>query len=184
MSKEKNINLNAPFFAATKNNATFVSIIIDNQRYPAINYRRTPWILDLSEDYLQIKKESGKNSPTYETIMKKARYGIERVELGVVRKMTSVLSMPTLLRIEIYFQYNADSFVLLCDMLSAAPKVIAWAHDQQIEIIDPFQLDKLFQTKKDPVNYIKENIHRLIDQVNIEKYTNLYVTYLENEEND
>lgn len=99
----------------------------------------------------------------------------------MVRKVVNIATLSVHLRIEIHFTYGIHSFALLCDSLSVTPKIIAWAQAHEIEISDPIQLGKLFQTRKQAVDYIKENRHKLIDQTKLEKYTNVYVSYLENE---
>lgn len=181
MSKTKNIDFVSPYLEAIQESAVMVSIMIGGKRRPAKAYKESPWIINFTEGYIEVDEEGKGFRPKRENVKKISRYGIEKMELGVIQKpmgpsMGRSATRRTLLRLEIDLKYGASE-VWICDGLSLAPAIMNWLTSNEIPIIDPFNLATLFTEKEDPAAYLKENFKELAQGK--EKYAEVYVDYLD-----
>lgn len=181
MSKTKNIDFVSPYFEAVQENAVMVSIIINDKRKPAKAYKESPWVIEFIDGYIKVEAEENGFRPKKENVKRIARYGIEKMELGVVQKsMGPALSRSamrrTLLRLEVDLKYG-ETEVWICDSLSLVPDIFEWLWDNEVTIIDPFDLKKMFEEKADPIAYLKDSFKELAQGK--DKYEEVYVDYRE-----
>lgn len=190
MSKEKNIDSFSPFLVAVQNNAVIVSVVIGEDRFPPILSKITPWVMELSEDCLEIFEEKGKLDPVVTSIQKKSKHGIKKVEIGLVKKMQGGTGVQLFkkginlfnmaLRMEFHFLYDEESIVLLCEGFTVAPKLIEWLKAADIAYEDPFHLEELFSKPLTPSAgvYIERNFSSMLQAVKDKKYHVPYMNFV------
>lgn len=179
MSKNKNIDFVSPYFDATRESAVMVSILINGKRRPVKAYKEGPWIIDFTDGYILVEEEGKGFRPKRENIKKISRYGIEKMEMGVIQKsmnpgINRSAMRRTLLRLEVDLKYGSSE-VWICDGLSVVPDILEWLAVNEIPLIDPFNLTELFAEKEEPIVYIKDAFSKLSQGK--EKYAEVYLDY-------
>lgn len=172
MAKNKNFNIFTPFLIAAKDNANLVTIIIGGKRYPTKAYKPSSWYLVFEDDYIEVVEEKRKEILS---IKKTAKFGIEKAELGVIRRTAFGVSYGmylTNLRLELYLKYEKGSIVVICDALSIAKELFQWFEKNEIPVIDPLDIRDL--VNKDLDKPLQEYLKEKLMNTSNEKYKRVY----------
>lgn len=172
MSKNKNVDMYSPFLAGVKNDAVLVTIIIEGERYPSKMFKQTPWYLVFEDDYIKFVEEKGKE---VEVLKKTAKYGIEKVELGVIRRPSGGGLYGYLLldlRVELFFKYDTESIVVVCDAFSFAEGLFQWLEKNEIPVVDPLDMRGLLNKELDKP--LREYLLEILTDTSNEKYKYTY----------
>lgn len=178
MAKNKNIDLYSPFFDAVKDNAVLVNIIIGGKSHPSKAFQLSPLFLVFEDDYIEFVEEKER---AVESLKKTAKFGIEKVEIGAIRKPVSggaiglfgTLSIN--LRLELFYTYDKESIVAVCDDISVFKEVFKWFEKNEIPIVDPLDIKSL--VNKELEKPLHEYLLEILKQTTNEKYQTPYVNY-------
>lgn len=180
MAKNKNIDTFSPFFEAVQTSAVLVTIVIDEKEYPKKKFKLSPWYLVFDDDYIEVVEEKSEEN---ESLKKTAKFGIEKVEIGAIQKPISggaiglLGTMSINLRLEIFYTYDKESIVFVCDEVAVFRELFPWFEKNEIPVVDPLGMSSLLNKALDKPLY--EYLREILKQTTNEKYQYPYVNYVE-----